>query len=264
MILAGIAVTAASAYADENESQDQQGQGQEMRQGGGMMRQGGGREGGMRQERSGSGSMERRGGGGLIDQYLRTDLTKADMDALKVILDQQREAMKTLADSLKAGTITQAEFVTQAKALRDAHVTAVSQYVAADKLEAFKAALAAMPLTPPNGRGQGGHEGHDRMDNGSGSVSDTGNRPARETRQAKLLPASIGTKIDAKLAALANDAARADWLNAVIAKVEALEAKAKSKKAKSLFSELKDLLNEKLDAIDGTVSDASSIDSLIQ
>lgn len=259
MILAGIAVSAASAYADENESQDQQDQGQEMRQGGGMMRQGGGREGGMR-ERSGSGSQQR--GGGMIDQYLRTDLTKADMDAFKVVLDQQREAMKALADSLKAGTITQAEFETQAKALRDAHVTAVSQYVAADKLEAFKAALAARPLTPPkDGRDQG-ERGH--MDNGSGSVSDGGSRPARETRQAKLLPASIGTKIDAKLAALATDAARAEWLNAVIAKVEALETKAKSKKAKSLFSELKDLLNEKLDAIDGTSTDANSLDGLIQ
>lgn len=263
MILAGIAVSASSAYADENESQDQQGQGQEMRQGGGMMRQGGGREGGMR-ERSGSGSQQRRGGG-MIDQYLRTDLTKADMDALKVVLDQQREAMKTLADSLKAGTITQAEFETRAKTLIDAHVVAVSQYVAADKLEAFKTALAARPLTPPkDGQGQGERGDHGRMDNGSGSVSDGGNRPAREIRQAKLLPASIGTKIDAKLTALATDAARAEWLNAVIAKVEALEAKAKSKKAKSLFSELKDLLNEKLDAIDGTSTDVNSLDGLIQ
>lgn len=85
----------------------------------------------------------------MIDQYLRTDLAKADMDALKTVLDKQRESMKALADSLKAGTITQAEFETQAKALRDAHVAAVSQYVASDKLEAFKAALAAHPLTPP-------------------------------------------------------------------------------------------------------------------
>ncbi len=253
MILAGIAASAASAYADENESQEQQGQGQEMRQGG--------REGEMR-ERSGSGSQQRRGGGGMIDQYLRTNLTKAEMDALKVVLDQQRDAMKTLADSLKAGTITQAEFENQAKALREAHVTAVSQYVATEKLEAFKTALAARPLTPPKEGREQGERG--RMDNGSGSVSNGGNRPARETRQAKLLPVSIGTKIDAKLAALGTDAARAEWLNAVIAKVEALEAKAKSKKAKSLFSELKDILNEKLDAIDGTTTDVNSLDSLIQ
>lgn len=139
MLLAGIAVSAASAYADENESQDQRGQEREMRQDG--------REDDMR-ERSGSGS-ERRRGGGMIDQFLRTDLTKADMDALKIVLDQQREAMKALADSLKAGSVTQAEFETQAKALRDAHVAAVSQYVASDKLEAFKSALAARPLTPP-------------------------------------------------------------------------------------------------------------------
>lgn len=183
------------------------------------------------------------------------------MDALKVVLDQQRESMKALADSLKAGTITQAEFETQAKALREAHVAAVSQYVASDKLEAFKAALASMPIAPKEGQERGGR-GH--MGNGSGSVAETGDRPVRETRQAKFLPTSIGTKIDAKLAALATDAARAEWLNAVIAKVEALEAKAKSKKAKSLFSELKDLLNEKLDVIDGTTSDASSLDSLIQ
>ena len=206
--------------------------------------------------------MQRRGGGGIIDQYLRTDLTKADMDALKAILDKQRESMKALADSLKAGTITQADFETQAKALREAHVTAVSQYVATDKLDAFKAALEAMPLIPSKD-GQG-REGRGRMENGSGSVNDSGSRQGRENRQNKLLPATIGTKIDAKLATLANDAARADWLNAVIAKVEALEAKAKSKKAKSLFSELKDLLNEKLDAIDGTTSDASSLDNLIQ
>lgn len=102
------------------------------------------------------------------------------------------------------------------------------------------------------------------MENGSGSVNGSDNRQNREVRQTKLLPASIGTKIDTKLASLASDAARSEWLNAVIAKVETLEAKAKSKKVKSLFSELKDLLNEKLDAVNGTSTDSSVIDGLFQ
>lgn len=278
IVLAGVGVTASVTFADQQEMGNGQG-GQEMSQGESQgvgqgqgrgprgPRMGSGSEMGQgRGPRTGSGSMDQGKGGGFVDQYLRTDLTQAERQALGDILKKERDAMKTLADALKAGTVTQADFETQAKALRETHITEVLPYVATDKQDAFKAAMEARPLLPPKD-GQGGQEGRGRMDNGtqSGSVNGMGGGIAHQTRQAKLLPDSIGTKIDAKLAAIATDAAKIDWLNAVIAKVEALEAKAKSKKAKSLFAELKDLLNEKLDALDGTSSTTdTTIDSILQ
>ncbi len=167
-------------------------------------------------------------------QFLRTDLTASETATLTGALEANRTSMRTLSDSLKAGTIAQTEFETQAKALRESLKNVIVGYVAADKVDEFYAEFEKFPAAPRAGA------------NGKVKTS--------------YLPANIATALDNKLAAYSNDTDRKAWLDAVVGKVETMKSKAKKTKTKALLQEFKTLLQEKIDALDNDVS----IDAIFQ
>lgn len=203
LVLVGLGVVASPAFADSDTS-DSQAERPAHRTGTGS-----------------EGSKHGEARGMEFKQFLRTDLTASETTTLTAAIETNRTAMKTLSESFKAGTITQADFDAQSKALREAMAATVLQYVALDKVEAFKAAISK---TPTGGK------------------------------KTSLLPANIGTALENKLSAYSNDTERRAWLDAVIAKVETMETKAKKTKTKNLLQEFKNLLQEKMDAIDDEVS----------
>lgn len=163
-------------------------------------------------------------------EFLRTDLTASETATLTGAIESNRNSMKTLMDSLKAGTITQSDFETQAKALRETLKNVVVSYVLSDKVDEFYAEFAKVPTA-------------------------AGNPVAKNPKKTSYLPANIGTSLDAKLAAYSNDEDRKAWLDAVVGKVETMESKAKKTKTKALLQEFKSLLQEKIDALDDEISD---------
>ncbi|MFZ3232035.1 MAG: hypothetical protein WA194_00575, partial [Patescibacteria group bacterium] len=91
-------------------------------------------------------SAKRKEGQGMeFKQFLRTDLTASETATLTGALESNRSSMRTLSESLKAGTITRTEFDTQAKALRESLKNVVVGYVAADKVDEFYAEFAKSP-----------------------------------------------------------------------------------------------------------------------
>jgi hypothetical protein len=78
---------------------------------------------------------------GQRSNFFRTDLTDAEKTALKTLMDAQRAEIKKFFDDNKA-TLSDANTIAALKALQDAHTTALLPYVAADKIDAFKAASA--------------------------------------------------------------------------------------------------------------------------
>lgn len=179
-------------------------------------------------------------------QFLRTDLTSAETATLTGAIESNRTAMKALSESLKAGTVTQADFDAQSKSLREAMAATVLQYVAIDKVESFKTAISKTPT----GKKPESMEKRDRK-TASGS---TDGQDKRISKKASLLPANIGAALENKLSAYSSDTERRAWLDAVITKVETMETKAKKTKTKNLLQEFKNLLQEKMDAIDDEVS----------
>ena len=163
-------------------------------------------------------------------EFLRTDLTASETATLTGAIESNRNSMKTLMDSLKAGTITQSDFETQAKALRETLKNVVVSYVRSDKVDEFSAEFSKVPTAP-------------------------GNQVAKNVKKTSYLPANIGTSLDAKLAAYSSDEDRKAWLDAVVGKVETMESKAKKAKTKALLQEFKSLLQEKIDALDDEISD---------
>ena len=149
--------------------------------------------------------------------------------------------MKTLQDSLKAGTITQTEFDTQAKAFGTAHVEAMLPYVIEAKRAEFKTKMESMPAG--NAKSAGSKKDKTATSSGSTATAVTKKNTAKAT-----LPASVGTAIDNRLSAYSSDDEKIEWLNAVLTKVEILESKTKKAKTKALLSELKELLNTKIEA----------------
>ncbi|MFB0964640.1 MAG: hypothetical protein QMC36_02940 [Patescibacteria group bacterium] len=197
------------------------------------------------------------GRGQEYKEFLRTDLTASETATLTGAIELNRTSMKALMDSLKAGTLTQADFDTQAKALRESLKNVIVTYVQSDKVADFYAEFAKVPTAPQNG-----NEARKTDKNGT-FVADA---PTKAAKKTSYLPSNIGTSLDAKLAAYSNDTDRKAWLDAVIGKVETMESKAKKTKTKALLQEFKTLLQEKIDALDDSVStdDSESIDAIFQ
>lgn len=228
LVLVGLGVVASPAFADSDAS-DSQAERPAHRTGTGS-----------------EGSKHGEGRGMEFKQFLRTDLTASETATLTAAIETNRTAMKTLSESFRAGTITQADFDAQSKALREAMAATVLQYVALDKVEAFKAAISK---TPTGGKPENMEKREQKTASGS-----TDNRNNHVDKKTSLLPANIGTALENKLSAYSSDTERRAWLDAVIAKVETMETKAKKTKTKNLLQEFKNLLQEKMDAIDEEVS----------
>lgn len=203
----------------------------------------------------------RKEGRGLeYKEFLRTDLTASETATLTGAIESNRNSMKTLMDSLKAGTLTQSDFETQAKALRESLKNVVVSYVQSDKVDEFYAEFAKVPTAPGAKLNGNGVEKTEKKETASG------NPVAKTSKKTSYLPANIGTSLDAKLAAYSNDADRKAWLDAVVGKVETMESKAKKTKTKALLQEFKTLLQEKIDALDEEISadDSESIDAIFE
>lgn len=192
-------------------------------------------------------------------EFLRTDLTASETATLTGAIESNRASMKALVDSLKAGTLTQADFDTQAKALRESLKNVIVTYVQSDKVADFYAEFAKVPAAPQNAAN--GDKARKTDKNGTAA-----NAPTKAAKKTSYLPANIGTALDAKLAAYSNDTDRKAWLDAVVGKVETMESKAKKTKTKALLQEFKTLLQEKIDALDDSVStdDSESIDAILE
>ena len=193
-------------------------------------------------------------------QFLRTDLTASETATLTGAIEANRNSMKTLMDSLKAGGVTQSDFDTQAKALRENLKNVIVAYVASDKVDEFYAEFAKVPTAP---QAKTNENGTPKNENKDSSATPASTKTANKT---SYLPANIGTALDAKLAAYSNDTDRKAWLDAVVGKVETMESKAKKTKTKALLQEFKTLLQEKIDALDDSVStdDSENIDAIFQ
>ncbi|MDQ1343610.1 MAG: hypothetical protein QG650_329 [Patescibacteria group bacterium] len=279
LVIAGIGVTS-SAFADteqtmgsdsDNDSQPQegneQGRGQWMNQGQGRFGSG---------VKAPYGTMDGRqnpmGNTAQLVKFFRTDITDAERETLKSLRDEHQEAVKSLSESMKEGDITAEEFKAKMESLFTDYLAALLPYVLSDKQEEFKAAFKAGPAPMMMNKNQ---QGVGRQDKGKGMEQGMrqGKNPGMEqgmkaavtaVKKVQLLPAKIGTSIDAKLTALSTDTEKLAWLNAVIGKVEALEAKVKSKKSKAVLTELKDLLNQKVDALEGNDATEDAINEILQ
>lgn len=193
-------------------------------------------------------------------EFLRTDLTASETATLTGAIESNRASMKALMDSVKAGTLAQADFDTQAKALRETLKNVIVAYVQSDKVDEFYAEFAKVPSAPQNAAN--GNEARKTDKNGTAATDNA----AKTAKKTSYLPANIGTALDAKLAAYSNDTDRKAWLDAVVGKVETMESKAKKTKTKALLQEFKTLLQEKIDALDDSVStdDSESIDAILE
>lgn len=194
---------------------------------------------------------------GIPKDYLRTDLTDAEQTALSGSIVSHHEATKTLQDSLKAGTITQTEFDTQAKALRTAHVEAMLPYVIETKRAEFKTKMESMPAGNAKSAGS-------KKDKTAASSESKTAAATKKTAAKATLPASVGTAIDNRLSAYSSDDEKVEWLNAVLTKVETLESKTKKAKTKALLTELKELLNTKIESLADEVESDDSISDIFE
>ncbi len=106
-----------------------------------------------------------------------------------------------------------------------------------------------------------------KEDTHSGSIMrpNTMNRGIINTpAKSPLLPASIYTAIDTKLASLSTNDLKLTWLNGVNQKIDVLATKVTSQKSKDILNALKDLLNQKIDIINNVGVDASILNQILQ
>ena len=227
--------------------------------------------------------MERSGGRkwDFITQFIRTDLTDAEKTALKALMDQHKTDLSTFFTT-NGSKLTDPAVQAELKTLQDTFFNSLLTYVSADKVDNFKQAVANMKLpmmgrvsTPAvyhwNRSGSGEVElprsGSGRLDNSQPHMNiPRKNQDQKENNSGKqnVLPASITTLLDTKLATFSDDAARTTWLQGVNAKIDVLLAKVTSQKSKSILEALKNLINDKLDAFSGNAVDQSVITNLLQ
>lgn len=211
--------------------------------------------------RMGTGSVNENGRketrGSEYKQFLRTDLTASETATLTGTIEANRNSMKALMDSFKAETLTQTEFDTQSKALRESLKNAIVAYVASDKVDEFYTEFSKVPAAI---QAKTNENGTPKKDSSADTVS------AKSSNKTSYLLANIGTALDSKLAAYSNDTDRKAWLDSVVGKVETMESKAKKAKTKALLQEFKTLLQEKIDALDDSVGtdDSENIDAIFQ
>lgn len=210
----------------------------------------------------------------IFEKYLRTDLTDADKAAIATIKTNHEAAMKALMESMKLekSNISQAdmqvkmtEMQTKMKALHDQFVADLIPYIAIDKTEEFKAAMAKMPVMSKwltNWQKYGMSNWNQKWKN---KEDEKINNINKKNQQIKIaLPDSVVKALDKKIATFTTVDEKVIWLKGIVIKIDTLLTKTLSEKSKNLLNTLKNLVNERIEVLSWDWLDADALIDILQ
>ncbi len=198
-------------------------------------------------------------------KYWRANLTEADKANIEKIMKTHWEIMTALLKNNGEVKLTGDEIQAKMQAEQESFIKLLLPYVASDQVEKFKADMAPrMPWNPVNKNEGNNWEKY----NGTWAVQNDRNNlpknPIQIVKQNQILPASVGSTIDKKLATFSSTDDKITWLKWVSSKIDTLLTTVSAPKTKILLIALQNLIKEKIDTLNGITSDESLINDLLK